>query len=115
MPNLLDVHPPFQIDGNFGGAAGVLEMLVRSEEGVEEAKGDAVIWLLPACPAAWQKGRVSGVRARGGFEVAFDWEGGRIGDVVVTSLFGGACEVVFGDCGGSVSVKGEGVHRLVHP
>ncbi|KAL4878698.1 hypothetical protein BJY04DRAFT_209176 [Aspergillus karnatakaensis] len=82
LPNLLDTHPPFQIDGNFGGGAGILEMLVQSHE-------DGIIRLLPACPAAWKTGRLRGVRARGGFELEFGWEDGAIqGPVIVKSELG---------------------------
>ncbi|KAK1140126.1 hypothetical protein N8T08_010882 [Aspergillus melleus] len=71
LPNLLDTHPPFQIDGNFGAGAGILEMLVQSHE-------EGIIRLLPACPASWATGSLQGVRARGGFELAFDWKDGLI-------------------------------------
>ena len=69
-PNLFDAHPPFQIDGNFGGAAGVLEMLVHSRDGK--------ISLLPALPAAWPIGAIRGVRARDGLTLIFDWAEGQV-------------------------------------
>ena len=78
-PNLLDAHSPFQIDGNFGGCAGVLEMLVQSslEDGVE---------LLPAIPEAWKaQGHLSGVRVRGGYELDFGWADGKVTSLKVTS------------------------------
>ncbi|KAL4945434.1 hypothetical protein BDV06DRAFT_230838 [Aspergillus oleicola] len=71
LPNLLDTHPPFQIDGNFGGGAGILEMLVQSHE-------EGIIRLLPACPEGWKSGHLRGVRARGGFTLDFSWRDGAI-------------------------------------
>jgi alpha-L-fucosidase 2 len=68
-PNMFDAHPPFQIDGNFGGAAGIMEMLVQSW-------GDE-LHILPALPTAWPTGRISGVRARGGLNVSLAWRQGK--------------------------------------
>lgn len=69
-PNMFDAHPPFQIDGNFGGAAGILEMIVQSWGGE--------VHLLPALPRAWPQGRLRGVRAHGGLELDIDWQDGRV-------------------------------------
>ena len=69
-PNMFDAHPPFQIDGNFGGAAGILEMLVQSSQGE--------VHLLPALPAAWPTGEVNGIRVRGNLTIDLAWRGGRL-------------------------------------
>lgn len=98
QPNLLDTHPPFQIDGNFGGSAGILECLVQSTE-IDADGGRVVeIRLLPACPGVWTKGRLEGVRVKQGWLVSFSWDGARlIQDVVLecTSDHASDARVVF--------------------
>ena len=89
MDNLWDTHPPFQIDGNFGGTAGVTEMLLQSHMGF--------IQLLPALPNAWKDGSVSGICAKGNFEVDMIWENNQLKEATVRSGAGGNCVIKYGN------------------
>ena len=87
-PNLFDAHPPFQIDGNFGGTAGVCEMLIQS-------KANNEMELLPALPAAWKDGAVSGLCARGGYEVSMEWQDGKVTALTIKAKKAGEVTILY--------------------
>lgn len=89
--NLMDAHPPFQIDGNFGGTAGVCEMLMQSRL----TDRSTVIELLPALPKEWNNGKVSGLCARGGYEVSFEWKGGKVRDAQIKAKKAGTVTLLY--------------------
>jgi len=96
-PNLFDAHPPFQIDGNFGGTAGVCEMLVQSSDGI--------IDLLPALPAQWANGHVSGICARGGYTIDMTWQQGRVTSATIHARQPGKVTVRCYDSNGQINIR----------
>ncbi len=104
-PNMFDAHPPFQIDGNFGGAAGIIEMLVQSRTGR--------LRLLPALPRHWPAGRVSGVRARGGLDLSMAWADGALSEATLTATRDGKTRVTCGTAECVVDHPAGTTHRIV--
>jgi alpha-L-fucosidase 2 len=105
-PNLFDAHPPFQIDGNFGGAAGILETLVQSHLGE--------LHLLPALPSALPEGHVSGLIARGAFELEMSWKNNQLQTVKIISKAGGKCIVRYKDKVVTIPTEKGKAYRLDH-
>ena len=97
-PNLFDAHPPFQIDGNFGGTAGVCEMLLQGD-------GNSIT-LLPALPTQWNEGEVSGICARGGHEISMAWSEGKVTKLSIKSVNDGKLVVNFNGVSKTIKTKG---------
>ncbi|HTN68574.1 MAG TPA: hypothetical protein VLZ33_03825, partial [Dysgonamonadaceae bacterium] len=89
--NLFCLHPPFQIDGNFGFTAGIAEMLIQSHK--KDENGNFIIHLLPSIPSGWDSGNVKGLCARGGFVVDMEWDNGVLSNAYISSEKGGICKV----------------------
>lgn len=100
FPNLFDAHPPFQIDGNFGVTAGIVEMLMQSDP-ITDAK--PYIHLLPALPDAWPAGSISGIKARGGYELSISWKEGKLTSATITAQQDGTLHL---RCKDKLSAKG---------
>jgi alpha-L-fucosidase 2 len=112
--DMLDAHPPFQIDGNFGSTSGIDEMLLQSSERYDDTSAPNedryVIDLLPALPSAWPTGSMHGLRARGGFQVDLDWKDGRLDSALIRSVGGSTAKVRYGPTITTIRLRqGQGV------
>ena len=114
-PNLFDAHPPFQIDGNFGGTAGVCEMLMQSHYPSPITHHlSPIIELLPACPSEWKDGAVSGLCARGGYEVSFEWKDGKICAAAVKAKKAGTVTLLYNNQSKTLKLKaGQTTHLKI--
>ena len=111
--DMFDLHPPFQIDGNFGGAASIAEMLMQTRPLAAEGAAEKYeIDLLPALPSAWPKGSVTGLKARGGFEVSLTWDGGKLTGAQIKSTGGRAVTVRCGERTTEVNLNSGGAVQL---
>jgi len=113
---MFDAHPPFQIDGNSGGAAGIAEMLMQSRLRVDDAAFQisnfkSEIELLPALPRAWPTGSVKGLRARGAFEVDVAWRDGIMVEATVRSIEGGSAQLRYGSVTRDITFSKGETHR----
>ncbi|MGO8765865.1 MAG: glycosyl hydrolase family 95 catalytic domain-containing protein [Limisphaerales bacterium] len=113
-PNLFDAHPPFQMDGNSGAVAAIAEMLLQSQELCSDSNSPTsesyVIDLLPALPKAWPTGSVSGLRARGGFEVDIQWRDGKLVRATIRSMTGGSARLRYGPVMRDVKLDRGGIY-----
>lgn len=104
LNNLFDTHPPFQIDGNFGGTAGIAEMLLQTQNNE--------IHLLPALPSSWSDGEIKGLRGRGGYTIDIKWQNGQLVSAHIHSEFGGRCTIRIKDIVKKVSIPKNGTYSI---